>query len=75
MCIGMSTRFSEAIPLNNIKANIIIKAPAKFSSFVGVPIHSDQDSNFMLGLLQQVMYELGVKQYKSTVYHPKFRVL
>jgi transposase InsO family protein len=34
-------------------------------------IQSDQGSNFMSGLFQQVMYELGVRQYKSTAYHPE----
>ena len=34
-------------------------------------IQSDQGSNFMSGLFQQVMHELGVRQYKSTAYHPE----
>ena len=68
-----STRFPEAIPLRNIKAKTIVKALTKFFSFVGVPkaIQSDQGSNFMSGLFQQVMHELGVRQYKSTAYHPE----
>jgi hypothetical protein len=46
-----SSRFSEAIPLRNIKAKTIVKALTKFFSFLGVPksIQSDRISNFMSG--------------------------
>lgn len=68
-----STRFPEAIPLRNIKAKTIVQALTKFFTLVGLPksIQSDQGSNFMSGLFQQVMQELGIKQYKSTAYHPE----
>ena len=68
-----STRFPEAIPLRNIKAKTIVKALVKFFTLVGLPksIQSDQGSNFMSGSFQQVMYELGIKQYKSSAYHPE----
>ena len=68
-----STRFPEAIPLRNIKTKTIVKALVKFFTFVGLPrsVQSDQSSNFMSGIFQQVMYELGIKQYKSSAYHPE----
>ena len=68
-----STRFPEAIPLRNIKAKTIVNALVKFFTFVGLPksIQSDQGSNFMSGIFQQVMYELGIKQYKSSAYQPE----
>lgn len=68
-----STTFPEAIPLRNIKAKTIVPALTKFFTLVGLPksIQSDQGSNFMSGLFQQVMQELGIKQYKSTAYHPE----
>ena len=68
-----STRFPEAIPLRNIKAKTIVKALTKFFTFVGLPkaIQSDQGSNFMSNLFQQVMHQLGIKQYKSSAYHPE----
>lgn len=71
--ICTSTRFPEAIPLRNIKAKTLVKALTKFFSFVGAPkaIQSDQGSNFMSGLFQQVMHELGIKQYESSAYHPE----
>ena len=68
-----STRFLEAIPLRNIKTKNIVKALVKFFTFVGLPksVQSDQGSNFMSGIFQQVMHELGITQFKSSPYHPK----
>ena len=68
-----STRFPEAIPLRNIKTKNIVKALVKFFTLVGLPksVQSDQGSNFMSGIFQQVMHELGVTQYKSSPYHPE----
>ena len=68
-----TSRFPETIPLRNIKAKTIVKALTKFFTLVGLPssIQSDQGSNFMSGVFQQVMYELGVTQYKSSAYHPQ----
>ena len=71
--MSASTRFPEAIPLRNIKAKTIVKAMTKFFANVGLPsyIQSDQGSNFMSGVFRQVMYELGITQYKSSAYHPQ----
>ena len=68
-----STRFPEAIPLRNIKTKTIVKALVKFFTFVDLPksVQSDQGSNFMSGIFQQVMHELGIKQYRSSAYHPE----
>ena len=68
-----STRFPEAIPLRNIKTKSIVKALIKFFTFVGLPksVQYDQGSNFMSGIFQQVMHELGIKQYRSSAYHPE----
>ena len=67
-----STRFSEAI-LRNIKTKTIVKALVKFFTFVGLPmsVQSDQGSNFMSEIFQQVMHEHDIKQYKSSAYHPE----
>ena len=49
-----------------------MKALVKFFTFVGLPksVQSDQGSNFMSGVFQQqVMHELGIKQYRSSAYH------
>ena len=68
-----STRFPEAVPLRNIKTKSIVKALIKFFTIVGLPksVQSDQGSNFMSGIFKQVMHELGIKQYRSSAYHPE----
>ena len=71
MCVA--TRFPEAIPLRKINAKSIVGALIKFLTLVGLPksIQSDQGSNFMSGIFQQVMHELGIRQYRSSAYHPE----
>ena len=68
-----STLFPEAIPLRSIKTNTILKALIKFFTLFGLPksIQSDQGTNFMAHAFQQVMNQLGIKQYKSSAYHPE----
>ena len=68
-----STHFPEAVPLWNIKAPMIVKSLIKYFTLVGLPrcIQSDQGSNFMSGLMQQIVFQLGIKQLKSTAYHPE----
>ena len=59
--------------MRNIKAQKIVDSLIKFFTFVGLPvsIQSDQVSNFMSGLMQQVLHELGVRQLKSSACHPE----
>ena len=68
-----NTRFPEAFSLRNIKAPKIVKALIKFFTLFVLPqsVQSDQGSNFMSGLFQEVMFQLGVKQFKSSAYHPQ----
>ena len=56
---------------DDIKAKTIVKALVKFFTFVGLPksVQSDQGSNFMSGVFQQVMHELGIKRYRSSAHH------
>ena len=69
MCVP--TRFPEAIPLRDIELKTIVKALTKFFTLVGLPssTQSDQGSNFISRVSQQVMYQLGITQYKSSAYH------
>ena len=71
--MSASTRFPETIPLRNIKVLNIMKVLVKFFTFFGLlkVVQSDQVSNFMSGLFQQVMFQLGIRQIKSTAYHPQ----
>ena len=71
-----SSMFPEAIPLRNIKgSNNSEGSNQVFRSAVGLPksIQSDQGSNFMSGLFQEVMYQLGIEQYTCmrTIQSPK----
>ena len=67
-----STRFPEAIPLRNIKSKYVVKALVKFFTLFGLPkvVQSDQEAHFISYVFQQVMLELGIKQLKSSAYHP-----
>ena len=65
-----NTRFPEAFPLRNIKAPKIVKALIKFFTLFGLT-QSVQGSNFMSGVFQEVMFQLGVKLFKSLAYHPQ----
>ena len=67
------TRFPEAVPLRNIRTPKIVKALIKFFTLFGLPcfVQSDQGSNFMSGIFQEVMFQLGVQQMKSSAYHPQ----
>ena len=68
-----STHFPEAVPLRNIKVPMIVKSLIKFFTLVGLPrcVQSDQGSNFMSGLMQQITFQLGIKLLKSTACHPE----
>ena len=68
MSMCSSTRFPEAIPLRSIKTNTILKALIKVFTLFGLPksIQSDQGTNFVADAFQQVMNQLGIKQYKSS---------
>ena len=67
------TCFPEAISLRNIKAPRIADSLVKFFTFVGllISVQSDQGSNFMSSVMQQAVFQLGIKQYKSSAYHPE----
>ena len=71
MCVA--TRFPEAIPLRNINAISIVKALVKFFTVFGLPkeVQSDQGSNFMSKIFQQVKDQLGIKQCVASAYHPQ----
>ncbi|XP_074658644.1 uncharacterized protein LOC141911553 [Tubulanus polymorphus] len=68
-----ATRFPEAIPLRKIDTPSICKALVKFFTLFGLPrsLQSDNGSNFMSGIFQQVMFQLGISQSKSSPYHPE----
>ena len=50
-----------------------MKALVKVFTLVGLPkvVESDQGTNFMSNVFQQVMLELGIQHVKSSAYHPE----
>lgn len=71
--MSATTRFPEAIPLRNIKARTIIEELVFIVSWFGLPkqVQHDQVSNFVSGVFQEVMCELGISQAVSSAYHPQ----
>ena len=71
--MDLSTRFPEAILLRKITAKVVVEALMQFFTRYGLPkeVQSDQGSNFMPGVFQEVLRELGIKQLKSSAYHPQ----
>ena len=73
--ICRATRSPEAFPLRNIKTSQIVESHVKFFSFVGLPtlIQSDQGSNFMSNVMQQVTFEYE-KQWDQVIHLLLFAV-
>ena len=57
--MDMSTTFPEAVPLKRIKAKVVVDALVQFFTRYCLPkeVQSDQGSNFMSGLFQEVMHQ------------------
>ena len=78
MLLSKSAQFAQNLShicpaIRNIKTKTIVKTLVKFFTFVGLPksVQSDQGSNFMSGVFQQVMHKRGIKHYRSSAYHPE----
>ena len=69
MIMCTSTRFLEPVFLRNTKTPKIMKALIKFCMLFGLPhlVQSDQGSNFMSGISQEVMFQLGENQHITPV--------
>ena len=64
---------NQYLPTITCASTRLIKALIKLFLLVGLPksIQSYQGSDFMSSIFQQVTCELGVKQFRSTAYHPE----
>ena len=67
------TKYPEAIPLKTIDAETVAYALVDMFSRTGIPreILSDQGSNFMSALMQNLCSMLGIRKLKTTPYHPQ----
>ncbi|XP_063955624.1 uncharacterized protein LOC135154209 [Lytechinus pictus] len=68
-----STRYPEAVPLSSIEAEKVADESVKIFSRVGIPeeILSEQGANFMSHLMKQLCASLGIKQMRTSPYHPQ----
>lgn len=67
------TRYVQAYPIPDKEAITVAKQVLHFCQHYGVPkrFHSDQGTEFMNGLMKQLMKFLGSNQSFNTAYHPQ----
>ncbi|XP_023814763.2 uncharacterized protein LOC111947970 [Oryzias latipes] len=68
-----ATKYPEVFPLKCVKAKAVAFSLVQFFSRVGFPreILTDRGTNFMSNLLKQVYQLLGVRNLRTTPYHPQ----
>lgn len=71
MCVA--TRYPEAIPIRSITAKAVVRALIKFFSTFGLPkiVQTDQGTNFLSGIFEQVLTSLSIAHRVSSAYHPE----
>lgn len=67
------TRFAKAYPTRNMSAKTTAEALLSFCQSYGIPkrLHSDQGSNFVSKVIQELCLLLGVEKSRTTPYHPQ----
>lgn len=70
--VDYATRYPEAIALPNIEAETVAEALVSIYSRLGIPeeVLSDQGSQFMSGVMQEVNRLLSIRRLVTTPYHP-----
>ena len=73
MICDYATRYPEAVPLPSTEAEKVAKELIKFFSRVVIPdeILTDQGSNFMSSLLQEIYSLLQIRRIRTSPYHPQ----
>ena len=71
--VDYATRYPEATPLKNIRAETVAEALVNMYSRVGVPreILTDQGKQFISDVMREVSRLLSVRQMTSSPYHPQ----
>ena len=71
VCVDYATKYPEAKPLKNQEAEIVANALISLFSKVGIPreILTDQGSNFMSELIQEVCRLLKISKLCTSPYH------
>ena len=67
------TKWADAIPMPDQKAQRITKELVKVFATFGLPqiLHSDQSRNFESTILKQTLDAFGVSKSHATAYHPQ----
>ena len=70
--VDFATRYPEAIPLREIDAETVAEALLSIFARVGIPrvLLSDNGSQFVSAVMNEVMRLLSIKAVHSTIYHP-----
>ena len=70
--IDYATRYPEAIPLSNIDTETVAEALVDVYSRVGIPseVLTDQGTQFVSDVMQEVSRLLSIKRLVATPYHP-----
>ena len=71
--VDYATRFPEATPLSSTESEKVADALIDMFSRYGIPdeLLSDQGTNFVSTVMQQVCDRLGIKKIKTSPYHPQ----
>uniref|UniRef100_A0A8C5M0U9 ribonuclease H n=1 Tax=Leptobrachium leishanense TaxID=445787 RepID=A0A8C5M0U9_9ANUR len=71
--LDYATRYPEAMPLRNSSAKSIAKELVLMFSRVGIPkeILTDQGTPFMSRVMRELCKLMGIKQLRTSVYHPQ----
>ena len=71
--ICLASRYPEAIPLKDVRAETVAEGMLEIFSTTGVPrqILTDQGSQFVGQLVKQLCVKLNVDKLQTTPYHPQ----
>jgi len=70
--IDHATRYPEAIPVPNMRAEIMAREISHYFCKVGIPteILTGQGKNFLSSIMIQLYNSLGIKHIRTSTYHP-----
>ena len=71
--MGYATKWPEAFPLRNILTETIVESLVEVTTRLGVPseLLTDNGTNFFSRVMQQFCTMMGMKQIKTSPYHPQ----
>ncbi len=71
--VCMATKWPEAIPLKNVMAKTVAEGMVDIFSRTAIPLQilSDQGTQFLSALVEELCSLLGIQQLKTTAYHPQ----